>query len=190
MKMRQILIVAAAAATCLAAPATAATVLVDPMCSLVTGCLFDGNITASAGGQNGYKAAEAAYNLAKDPDISLAAIGEIEQGFEVVFGGKPVGFITGGVGALSGTWSLPKFRVEYVAVKSSNQFMLYSVGGASSGDWSTTGLLNRQGRQQALSHLIFFGTAVPEPATWAMMLGGFGLAGASMRRRKAQMVLA
>ncbi len=25
--------------------------------------------------------------------------------------------------------------------------------------------------------------AVPEPATWAMMLGGFGLAGASMRRR-------
>jgi opacity protein-like surface antigen len=25
--------------------------------------------------------------------------------------------------------------------------------------------------------------AVPEPATWAMMIGGFGLAGASMRRR-------
>lgn len=25
--------------------------------------------------------------------------------------------------------------------------------------------------------------AVPEPATWAMMLGGFGLAGAAMRRR-------
>lgn len=27
--------------------------------------------------------------------------------------------------------------------------------------------------------------AVPEPATWAMMLGGFGLLGAAMRRRKA-----
>lgn len=26
-------------------------------------------------------------------------------------------------------------------------------------------------------------TAVPEPATWAMMIGGFGLAGAAMRRR-------
>jgi hypothetical protein len=26
-------------------------------------------------------------------------------------------------------------------------------------------------------------TAVPEPATWAMMLGGFGLAGAVLRRR-------
>ena len=27
-------------------------------------------------------------------------------------------------------------------------------------------------------------TAVPEPATWAMMIGGFGLAGAAVRRRK------
>ena len=27
-------------------------------------------------------------------------------------------------------------------------------------------------------------TAVPEPATWAMMLGGLGLAGAAMRRRR------
>jgi hypothetical protein len=26
-------------------------------------------------------------------------------------------------------------------------------------------------------------TAVPEPATWAMMIGGFGMAGAAMRRR-------
>lgn len=26
--------------------------------------------------------------------------------------------------------------------------------------------------------------AVPEPATWAMMIGGFGIVGASMRRRK------
>ena len=27
--------------------------------------------------------------------------------------------------------------------------------------------------------------AVPEPATWAMMIGGFGLVGAAMRRRAA-----
>jgi hypothetical protein len=37
------------------------------------------------------------------------------------------------------------------------------------------------------SHITFFDTgvpAVPEPATWAMMLGGLGLAGVAMRRRK------
>jgi hypothetical protein len=32
------------------------------------------------------------------------------------------------------------------------------------------------------------GTAVPEPATWAMMLGGFGLLGAAARRRRSTTV--
>ena len=31
--------------------------------------------------------------------------------------------------------------------------------------------------------------AVPEPATWAMMIVGFGMAGAAMRRHKRQMVV-
>jgi len=187
--MRHKIAVAAAAATLICMPASAATVLVDPSCSLTTGCLFNGNITASPSGGNGYKATEAAYNLAKEPDIKLTAIGEIEQGFEVIFDGKPVGSITGGIGSLSGTWSLPGFRVDYLAVKSSNQFMVYSVNG-SSGDWSTAGLLNRRGNPQEASHLIFFGSAVPEPATWALMIGGFGLAGASVRRRRPDVVFA
>ncbi len=28
------------------------------------------------------------------------------------------------------------------------------------------------------------GAAVPEPATWAMMIAGFGLAGSALRRRQ------
>ena len=27
--------------------------------------------------------------------------------------------------------------------------------------------------------------AIPEPTTWALMIGGFGLAGAALRRRRA-----
>ena len=33
-------------------------------------------------------------------------------------------------------------------------------------------------------------SAVPEPATWAMMITGFGLAGAAMRRRRATLAYA
>jgi hypothetical protein len=36
-----------------------------------------------------------------------------------------------------------------------------------------------------LSEVRFSGTAVPEPATWAMLIGGFALVGAASRRRKA-----
>ncbi|MBY0520051.1 MAG: PEPxxWA-CTERM sorting domain-containing protein, partial [Sphingomonas sp.] len=32
--------------------------------------------------------------------------------------------------------------------------------------------------------------AVPEPATWAMMIGGFGIVGGAMRRRSAKPTLA
>jgi len=35
-----------------------------------------------------------------------------------------------------------------------------------------------------VSNISYFG--VPEPATWAMMIGGFGLAGATLRRRNAR----
>jgi len=35
-----------------------------------------------------------------------------------------------------------------------------------------------------------FGSAVPEPATWAMLIGGFGLAGGALRRRRATLVAA
>lgn len=41
---------------------------------------------------------------------------------------------------------------------------------------------DRASNQGGVSLLI---TAVPEPATWALMIGGFGLAGAALRRRAA-----
>ncbi|MBN8832151.1 MAG: PEP-CTERM sorting domain-containing protein [Sphingomonadales bacterium] len=41
-----------------------------------------------------------------------------------------------------------------------------------------------EGKQDLLFYTFTPANAVPEPATWAMMIGGFGLAGAAMRRRK------
>ena len=36
----------------------------------------------------------------------------------------------------------------------------------------------------------FVGTGVPEPAAWALMLGGFGMVGAAMRRRRSMATVA
>jgi hypothetical protein len=41
-----------------------------------------------------------------------------------------------------------------------------------------------------LSEVRFAGSAVPEPATWAMMIAGFGLAGAALRRRSSGALVA
>lgn len=41
-----------------------------------------------------------------------------------------------------------------------------------------------------LSEVQFSGAAVPEPASWALMIAGFGLAGTALRRRPAAAVLA
>ncbi|PZQ42179.1 MAG: hypothetical protein DI570_29865, partial [Phenylobacterium zucineum] len=42
-----------------------------------------------------------------------------------------------------------------------------------------------------LTQSFVFGTgAIPEPGTWALMIAGFGLAGAALRRRRAQTAFA
>ena len=42
----------------------------------------------------------------------------------------------------------------------------------------------------AIGEVAFNGSAVPEPASWALMLGGFGLVGYSLRRRQVKHVSA
>ena len=78
--------------------------------------------------------------------------------------------------------------IHYVAVKQSDGFALfYDVNAITAGSFSLdTYFLGNPG----YSHITFFNGGattpgpVPEPATWAMMIGGFALVGASMRRRK------
>ncbi|MGB5078842.1 MAG: PEPxxWA-CTERM sorting domain-containing protein [Sphingorhabdus sp.] len=170
-----------------AAPANAAITVDSSACVSVAtpqGCLFNGNLNGNPANQNGYVAAQNAYNIYNDvvttaaPDIVLNYLGDTNAGFPGTFT-NPNG--------LNGTWTLGAgLLVDYLAVKSSNRFILYKLPTPlNSGNWSTAGLLNQNGQQQELSHLVFFGNqaAVPEPMTWIMMIMGFGLVGGALRRR-------
>lgn len=162
------------------APASASTVVLANCVSVASpnGCLFNGNINGNPapGNANGYVNAQNAYNAVRSPAITLNYLGDTNAGFPGTF--------TGG-GGTSGTWSLPGYLVNFVAVKAGQQFVLYQISPSSLGNWNTFDIPHGRNPRQ-LSHLAFFGTqavAVPEPMTWAMMFAGFGMIGASMRRR-------
>ncbi len=94
-------------------------------------------------------------------------------------------------GLMSTDWTvLDGTLIKYVTIKAANEFKVYELAGAgaSSGtDFSTVGLLTPNKKNQpGISHLSFWTVpsgAVPEPATWALMLIGFGALGWAMRRR-------
>lgn len=173
-------------------PAMAATTVVDGSCISVTdnsGCLFNGNINSNNNGNNSYTNAQNAYNLYNDthpsanPDIALTILASSDDGNFGSFGS-----LTGA--GTSGTWNLPGYLVDFLAVKASNNFVLYELASPmSSGSWDTLDIPFNNNAHD-ISHLVFFGTqdagAVPEPATWAFMIFGFGAIGGTMRRRKAQ----
>ena len=64
---------------------------------------------------------------------------------------------------------------------------LYWAGSAVSGvsgQESSNGTFNNWSAN-GNNHAVFLdGSAVPEPATWALMIGGFAMTGVAMRRRK------
>ena len=145
------------------------------------GCKFTGNM----GNQAHADEAEASYNLynnthpSADPDITLNFYGQTGGSFA-------------GNGLTSGTWAT-SFFVEFLVVKASNEFVLYKLATpAKSGTWNTFNITNKKGVPHGLSHLAFLGSdgfdptggGVPEPATWAMLLSGFGLVGFAARRRR------
>jgi PEP-CTERM motif len=87
------------------------------------------------------------------------------NGIDVLVNGSSVFAITG-VGGPQTVWT--------------QHFVNFSVGAPSTLRFSATGISDSLGGYLEDIRL----TAVPEPATWAMMLAGFGLIGFSARRRK------
>jgi hypothetical protein len=82
--------------------------------------------------------------------------------------------------------------LHYFMIKQANSYHLwYDAGSITSGSIALSPLFPRN---PGFSHITFFdtggGPAVPEPATWAMMLFGFGAAGIAMRRSRRKILLA
>lgn len=63
--------------------------------------------------------------------------------------------------------------------------ILAQSGNLWAGGETTTNFHSTGGFQLRVNELLGASAAVPEPATWAMMIAGFGLVGAAMRRRVA-----
>ncbi|MBS3961578.1 MAG: PEPxxWA-CTERM sorting domain-containing protein [Sandarakinorhabdus sp.] len=164
-------------------PASALTI-VDARCVSVLeadgGCVFN----VHGGGHNDIDGIEGLYNATTKAgrNIDLRLIVKSDDDDFGVFGS-----ITGD-GDKSGTWHLPGHIVDYISVKAANEIKLIKLTTPGTmGSWSTLNIRNRGGNQPDMSHISFFGAVIPEPATWAMMIAGFGLVGGAMRRRRTSM---
>ena len=101
----------------------------------------------------------------------------------------------------SGSWALndTSIGIDFVTVKAANSFVVLAVNGATSGIYSTEGILNNGGQQPDVSHISFWtkdgnsgvggdtdmngdGEEVPEPGTIALL--ALGLIGVSAFRSK------
>jgi hypothetical protein len=117
-----------------------------------------------------------AHNATPDPEDlpALTSLGKSEDG---------------GTGT-SWTFTDLPFEVAYYTVKTGpSQFILFGLNSASDSFTATNTRINNPPGNSYLgiSHVTFFGAptppagGVPEPAAWALMIFGFGAAGAALR---------
>jgi hypothetical protein len=176
MQSRVLLILAASVAS-VAIPCSAVTV-VNGSCASISdahGCLFSGSITSATTADTNAK-----FNLYNDANPGAGA----NIALQYLFKSDDVGFAGMVSNKTSGTWSLPGYHIRYVAVSAGSNFALYRLPGQfSSGVWSTTDIPHGANLRE-VRDVVFFGAAVPEPASWAMIIAGFGLAGTAIRRQR------
>jgi hypothetical protein len=177
-----------------ATPAAAVVNLVDPIpCDIFsTGCRFevDGGNTFSQ-----ISAIIAEYNLELDPDLvdDLVFLGKTEGNDIEDANGNDVGDVTFNGNTVTFN-SLPFGTTpNYFLLKAANDVILFARDPTVFPLTLTNTLItNQNGSPQGISHIDFFysddlgsGTGViPEPGTWALMIMGFGGAGAMLRRRR------
>ena len=124
-----------------------------------------------------------------------------------VFGGGNSGTIQASQ-ADSGTFVLNSFDLSaqngdagYTVEGYLGAALVYSFGGNAGGGFSTYAgnatvvdrvrfILQPTGTSVNIDNLVFQDAAIPEPAAWALMIAGFGLAGSAVRRRKVAFALA
>ena len=170
----------AASVLALGAPAMAATTtLATSTCTLAVGhpCFFIGNIADTLNGNASLIATDNAYNGQSPHPTTLLDLAGLPDITDVT-----TGF---GANQTSGSYT-STFDITYYAVKAGNQFELFEIAPTETINWSTAGLKVGDGQTPAISHFLVFGPggAVPEPASWAMMIGGLALVGGVMRRRR------
>ena len=139
--------------------------------SVGTSCLFQGNINLD----NKLGQVDDAYNSqtpGPPTQLDLEDLGAAQ---------KDTGFSNLHAGTITSD-----FLVSYYAVKGGDYFRLYQIAPTYTFNWSTAGLTTGGGAEPGVSHVVWFDPpgAIPEPATWALMIGGFGMAGALLRRRR------
>lgn len=145
---------------------------------------FTANNVASRGGQ--ITAQNGSYDTYRISAIDLTAFG---SGFSTN--------ATSGTGVFALIWNgagnhVLRLPTGYVAGSALSASLFFSGATFASLDINPTNVSSDLGGGQIVNFV--FNTApppaVPEPASWAMMVGGLGLVGATMRRRKINMSFA
>jgi hypothetical protein len=166
--------------------------------------LFDYALKNSSVGHSASEVTGFGFDTSPDPDLGLSKVtgdftrfssGNIANGFKVEFcvtggpkcnGGSSTGpdvgqtwkgsFILGFSGTSNpGPITFSNFHTRYQSVTTTSARGITSNGGSATGNLTSV-------TSQFAPRII---SPVPEPATWGMMLIGFGAVGASMRRRRA-----